>query len=99
MLDPDIKEYLHNLTSEIIEVKGKVGEVNCALEVLTVEVVHACKQVADLCEDMDGDGHPGVKAQLQEHLVRHDERGRLFKLLATVGGGSGIAGLLTAIFK
>lgn len=38
-----------------------------------------------------------LEDKVDEHLTRHDERGKLFKMLAAIGTGTGATGLATAI--
>ena len=101
-LEQDIKDYMQNLTKELIDIKGSVGEIKSTLEVYAVKFEASCKQLEKVCAEVEGNGKVGIKESLREHLVRHDERNRVLTWMASIGGGGGLAGFITgmvAIFK
>jgi hypothetical protein len=94
--------YKNGTTMSGDDAKGiheKLDALILSVNTLSTKFDAACSDLSELRTEIYGNGHDGLKRELHEHLVRHDERGRIWKILATLGGGTGLAGLLTSIFK
>lgn len=60
------------------------------ITLLNQTVENACKELAHLKGEVDGNGKTGLKMDVSNHLVRHDERDNIFKAIAVAGGGGGL---------
>ena len=65
-LEKDVKDYLQNLTAEMLEIKGAIGELNTTIAVHGARFETVCKKVEQHDLDINGDGKPGIKAELVE---------------------------------
>jgi hypothetical protein len=88
---------------EVKAIHEKLDALILSVNILGTKFDAACSDLDEVRGEIYGNGKDGLKRELHEHIVREDERNRIFKWvfgsLSTIGGGTGIAGILTAIFK
>ena len=74
-----------------------IEEIHDTVLTLKTDFGHACDDLKEVRAEVYGNGKDGLKAKLHEHLVRHDEHGRMWRwgtaALGTLVTALGIAGL------
>jgi len=74
-----------------------IEEIHDAVLTLSRDFDHACDDLKEVRTEVYGNGKTGLKATVAEHLVRHDERGRVWRwgtaALGTLATALGIIGI------